>query len=359
MVDEPRSVEPARAVETRPVGRPLDDRRLAVLRAIVQDYVGTEEPVGSKALVERHSLGVSPATVRNDMAALEEEGFIQQPHTSAGRIPTDKGYRLFVDRLAEVKPMSSPERRAIRHFLEGAVDLDDVVARTVRLLAQLTRQVAVVQYPSLTRSTVRHIELVQLTPAKVMLVLITNTGRVEQRLVDCPGAVGDTVLADLRAKLNARAGGRPLPEVPVALEDLPAAFEPAERATVSTVLATLFETLAEQNEERIMLAGTANLTRFGHDFPLTIQPVLEALEEQVVLLRLLGETADAAMTVRIGHENAYEGLNSTSVVSVGYGSGDQSVAKLGVIGPTRMDYPGTMGAVRAVARYVGQILAES
>ncbi|MFE4972828.1 heat-inducible transcriptional repressor HrcA [Kitasatospora sp. NPDC056651] len=339
--------------------RQLDERKLAVLRAIVQDYVGTEEPVGSKALVERHNLGVSPATVRNDMAALEEEGYIHQPHTSAGRIPTDKGYRLFVDKLAEVKPMSAPERRAIRHFLEGAVDLDDVVARTVRLLAQLTRQVAVVQYPSLTRSTVRHIELVALAPVKVMLVLITNTGRVEQRMVDCPGTVGETLLSDLRARINARAAGRRLPEVPGLLEELPALFEQADRPTVSTVLVTLFETLAEHNEERIMLAGTANLTRFGHDFPLTIQPVLEALEEQVILLRLLGETGDAAMTVRIGRENAYEGLNSTSVVSVGYGSGDESVAKLGVIGPTRMDYPGTMGAVRAVARYVGQILAES
>ncbi len=255
--------------------------------------------------------------------------------------------------------MTAPERRAIRHFLEGAVDLDDVVARTVRLLAQLTRQVAVVQYPSLTRSTVRHIELVSLTPTKLMLVLITNTGRVEQRMVDCPGPVGDALLGDLRARLNGMAGGCRLPEVPTVLEDLAAGFDPADRSTVSTVLTVLFETLAEQNEERIMLAGTANLTRFGHDFPLTIRPVLEALEEQVVLLRLLGETADSAMTVRIGHEIAHEGLNSTSVVSVGYGSGDQSVAKLGVIGPTRMDYPGTMGAVRAVARYVGQILAES
>lgn len=169
----------------------LSERRLQVLRAIVQDYVGTEEPVGSKALTERHNLGVSPATVRNDMAALEDEGFIAQPHTSAGRIPTDKGYRLFVDKLAGVKPMSPPERRAIQNFLEGAVDLDDVVARTVRLLAQLTRQVAVVQYPSLTRSTVRHVELLSLAPARLMLVLITDTGRVEQRMVDCPAPFGE------------------------------------------------------------------------------------------------------------------------------------------------------------------------
>src|SRR5688500_11142543 len=124
----------------------LDERKLEVLRAIVQDYVATQEPVGSKALVERHHLGVSPATIRNDMAALEDEGYIAQPHTSAGRIPTDKGYRLFVDRLSSVKPLSTAERRAIQSFLEGALDLDDIVARTVRLLAQITRQVAVVQY---------------------------------------------------------------------------------------------------------------------------------------------------------------------------------------------------------------------
>ncbi len=138
----------------------VEDRKLAVLRAIVEDYVATEEPVGSKALVERHGLGVSPATVRNDMAALEEEGFITQPHTSAGRVPTDKGYRLFVDRLTTVKPMSTAEKRAIATLLDGAVDLDDVVQRSVRLLSQLTRQVAVMQYPTLSASTVRHVELV-------------------------------------------------------------------------------------------------------------------------------------------------------------------------------------------------------
>jgi len=148
------------------VCRVLDDRKIDVLRAIVEDFVATNEPVGSKALVERHQLGVSPATVRNDMAALEEEGYIAQPHTSAGRIPTDKGYRLFVDRLSGVKPLTPAERRAIERFLDGAVDLDDVVRRTVRLLAQVTRQVAVVQYPTLSRATVRHVELVPLTETR-------------------------------------------------------------------------------------------------------------------------------------------------------------------------------------------------
>src|SRR5690348_18099971 len=168
--------------------RVLDDRKLTVLRAIVEDYVSTTEPVGSKSLVDRHHFDVSPATIRNDMAVLEEQGFIAQPHTSAGRIPTDKGYRLFVDRLSSVKPLSGAERRAIETFLAGAYNLDDVVMRTVRLLVQLTRQVAVVQYPSLSKSAVRHVELVPLSERRLLLVLITDTGRVEQRVVELPAS---------------------------------------------------------------------------------------------------------------------------------------------------------------------------
>src|SRR5213595_3694068 len=181
----------------------LDDRKLAVLRAIIEDYVSTTEPVGSKARAARHNLDVSPATIRNDMAVLEEQGFIAQPHTSAGRIPTDKGYRLFVDRLSSVKPLSAAERRAIETFLAGAYNLDDVVMRTVRLLVQLTRQVAVVQYPSLAKSAIRHIELVPLAPQKLLLVLITDTGRVEQRAVELPEPIEETAVAHLRAVLNA------------------------------------------------------------------------------------------------------------------------------------------------------------
>ena len=338
----------------------LDDRKLAVLRAIVEDYVATEEPVGSKALVERHALGVSPATIRNEMAALEEEGYIAQPHTSAGRIPTDKGYRLFVDRLSAVKPLTSAEQRAIHSFLDGSVDLDDVVDRTVRLLAQLTRQVAVVQYPSLSRSKVRHVELLALTPSRIMIVLITTNGRVEQRVVDCPGPVNESLLGDLRSRLNATVTTVPAVRGPGG----PRRAEPRVRRRgpppVAAIVSTLLETLAERREERVALGGTANLTRFSSDFPGMVVPVLEALEEQVVLLRLLGEASDPTeLTVRIGHENQGAEFAAASVVSVGYGEGDTAVAKLGILGPTRMDYPSTMGAVRAVARYVGRILAEA
>jgi heat-inducible transcriptional repressor len=338
----------------------LDDRKLEVLRAIVEDYVETQEPVGSRALVERHQLGVSPATVRNDMAVLEEEGYIRQPHTSAGRVPTDAGYRLFVDRLSRVKPLSPAERRAIERFLVGAVDLDDVVHRTVRLLAQLTRQVAVVQYPSLARSSVRHLELVPISTTRVMLVMIADTGRVEQRLVELPRPVPADDVLDLRGKVNEKLAGQKLADTPPLVQALVDDSAPEARPTMAVLASVLLETLVERSEERLALAGTANLTRGGVlDFQGTLRPVLEALEEEVILLKLIGEVEPSTTRVRIGPENEIDNLRSASVVSTGYGPGATVVGGLGVLGPTRMDYPGTIATVRAVARYVGDLLAQN
>ena len=335
-----------------------DERRLEVLRAIVQDYVSTNDPVGSKALAERHDLGVSPATIRNDMAVLEEQGYITQPHTSAGRVPTDKGYRLFVDRLSAVKPLSPAERRAIERFLDGAVDLHDVLSRTVRLLAQLTRQVAVIQYPTLARSAVRHLEVVQVAAARLLLVLITDTGRVEQRLVESPVDVDADAVAELRTLLNATFAGARLGEAGGRVPELLDTAPPHLRGLLAALSAALVETLVEPGEDRLMIGGTANLAR-ALDFSGSLRPVLEALEEQVVVLRLIGGVDAGTVLVRIGEENAHESLTGASVVSVGYGSRDRSFGGLGVVGPTRMDYPGNMAAVRAVARYVGHLLAES
>ena len=333
-----------------------EERKLAVLRAIVEDYVATEEPVGSKALVERHRLGVSPATVRNDMAALEDEGYITQPHTSAGRVPTDKGYRLFVDRLTTVKPMSSAEKKAIATFLDGAVDLDDVVSRSVRLLSQLTRQVAVVQYPTLSRSTVRHVELVALAPTRLLAVLILSSGRVEQRVVELSASVTDEALADLRTAVGRAATGAVIADAVTALR----ALSTSDAPTLAVVEVLVDAMVDHRSDERIAVSGTANLARFGDHFDSAVRPLLEAIEEHVVLLKLLGETTtDGTVMVRIGAEGPYEELSSTSVVATGYGPGAEAVATLGIVGPTRMDYPGTMAAVRAVARYVSRILDEA
>ena len=337
----------------------LEDRRLAVLRAIVEDFVSTHEPVGSKALVERHNLGVSPATIRNDMAALEDEGYISQPHTSAGRVPTDRGYRLFVDRLSTVKPLNPGERKAMERFLADAVDLDDVMSRTVRLLAQLTRQVALVQYPSLTRSKVRHVELILLSETRLMMVLIVDSGRVEQRMIECASPVDASVLADLRARLNSTVADLPFSSVPESLATFDEQFTHDDRPMVRAVIASVVEAVTERLDERVVLGGTAHLASYQTAFPMAIQPVLEALEEQVTLLRLLSETTpDETITVRIGHENPVSGMESTSVVTARYARADLPVASLGVVGPTHMDYSGTMGTVQAVAQYIGRILSD-
>jgi heat-inducible transcriptional repressor len=335
----------------------MSSRRLEILRAIVDEYVATQEPVGSKSIADRHGLGISPATIRNEMAVLEEEGLITQPHTSAGRIPTDQGYRVFVDKLATVKPLSSAERRAIETFLEGALDLDDVVMRTVRLLADVTKQVAVVQYPSMVKSRVRHIELVALAPARLMMVLITDAGRIEQRVIELTQDVSEQFLHTLRAALNNAMMGHRLPEVADRISGVLESYSLHERRDVAIVISTVIEMALERPEEKIVLAGTANLARFQEDFSTTMHPVLEALEEQVVLLRLLGDT-NQTVKVRIGHEQKDANLRTTSLVAVGYGSDDNSLGALGVIGPTRMDYAGSMAAVSAVARYVGQFINE-
>ncbi|MCM6773653.1 heat-inducible transcriptional repressor HrcA [Nocardia sp. CDC159] len=339
-----------------------EQRRLEVLRAIVADYIATKEPIGSKTLVERHNLGVSSATVRNDMAVLEAEGYITQPHTSSGRIPTDKGYRQFVDNIAEVKPLSTAERRAILDFLENGVDLDDVLRRGVRLLAQLTRQVAMVQYPTVSASTVRHIEVVALNPARLLLVVITDTGRVDQRLVDLGAVIDDEDLAALRGLLGKAMDGKRLAAASAAIAELPEHAPTRLRDVLVRVATVLVETLVEHPEERLVLGGTANLTRNANDFgvfPGSLRAVLEALEEQVIVLKLLAAAQQPGMvTVQIGEETQVEQMRGTSVVSTGYGVPGAVLGAMGVLGPTRMDYPGTIASVAAVARYIGEVLAE-
>ncbi|MCQ9366931.1 heat-inducible transcriptional repressor HrcA [Brevibacterium sp. 50QC2O2] len=334
-----------------------DDRRNRVLRAIIEDYVATNEPVGSKALVDRHGLRVSPATIRNDMAALEQDGLIAQPHTSAGRIPTDKGYRVFVDRLDDVKPLSTAERRAISRVLQAPVDIDDMLERTVRLLSGLTHQVALVQYPTASQTRVRHVELVELTPGRLLAVLITDSGQVEQRVVDLGDDVVPVDPTALRDGVNRALRGVRLARIDTALDDLQV---PAEHAAAGARLAEVLKDLARLGrQDRLLMAGTANLARAGGEFFSQIAPLLDAFEEQVVLLRLLSSMAQDSepVAVRIGHENDLESFSSTSVIASPYG-GPEAGARLAVLGPTRMDYPTTMAAVRAVAKYVSVILSD-
>jgi heat-inducible transcriptional repressor len=337
----------------------IPERSLEVLKAIVNDYIESKEPVGSKSLVERHSFGVSAATIRNDMALLEEEQLIHAPHTSAGRVPTDKGYRLFVDRLNEVKPLTTAERSAFENFLDDSADLDETLSQTVRLLAQLTNQVAMVQYPTLGKASVRTVELIPVADTRLLLILVTDTGRVQQHVIELGQLVDTDFIAELRARLAAVLTGVPLTSVADKLAGFMAGFQANRSVQVRLVIDTVLEQVDANRQEKILLAGTANLARREDDFVGSISPILEAIEEQVVLLKLLTEMSDDqnGVALRIGSENSHQGLAGASILVSGYENLGSEMAKIGVLGPTRMDYAQNIAAVRAVARYLSKALS--
>ena len=338
----------------------VSERGLQVLRAIVQDYVDTREPVGSKAIVERHAFGVSAATILNDMALLEDEELIAAPHTSSGRVPTDKGYRVFVDHLAEIRPLSPAQRAAIASFLQGPGDLDDARARTVRALTQLTGQVAIVQYPSFSKATITHVELVALEPSRVLVIVVTDTGRVSQRLALLTVALDETDLARVRAEVSTLLVGRSVRQGAKRVEEqADSDARTAHQSAVTEILRVVQEELDEFRQDRLVMAGAANLARRESDFRGSIYPLLEAIEEQVTILRLMGEMVadDNGLAASIGRENEAFGLSEASVIASDYDA-TGARARVGLMGPTRMDYPSNLAAVRAVARYLTGLLAE-
>lgn len=335
-----------------------DQRRGEVLRAIVTDYVATGEPVGSKLLVDRHNLGVSPATVRNDMSVLEEMGYLCQPHTSAGRVPTEKGYRAFVDQISNLRPLSLQQRKAIETFLLQAVDIDDVVERTVRALAQLTRQFAVVQYPVRGKSSLQHLELVKVGLTRLLLVIITDNGEVQQRFIETTTQLEDSQLAQLKILFNANLEGKGIEKIVLLSDFLPLQLDTDLRELVKQIFAQIIEVLGAQKSERIVMAGAGNLARRGTEFSNSIGEILDELEEQVILLRLFSQLDQdgKSVAVSIGSETGSACLEETSIITGVSGDKSGNLSHVGVVGPTRMDYPATMSAVRAVSKYLAHFL---
>lgn len=363
-------------------------RRMLVLRAVVEDYIRSQEPVGSTSLTRDHDLGVSSATIRNDMAALEDEGYLIQPHTSAGRVPTEKGYRYFVDRLATVVPLSEAQRRGINSFLSGSVSLKDALQRSARLLSEITGQVAVVTSPSLAKATLRHVEMVPVAMTTLLAVVITDTGRVAQHGLTIASMPAVDEINRLSNTVNEQCVGLSLSKSAETVRSIAASAGYESVRGVADALADAFESMAlDERANELYMSGTSHL---AHSRSLTdLAPLFDALEEQVVLMKLMSnlseETNASGVGVAIGSEMHTPGLLHASVVSSGYGrSGEagepagndpvgepetesetesqtndmEPIAFVGSIGPTHMDYAATMAAVRAVARYLTAFLSE-
>ena len=360
-------------------------RRMLVLRAVVEDYIRSQEPVGSTSLTRDHDLGVSSATIRNDMAALEDEGYLIQPHTSAGRVPTEKGYRYFVDRLATVVPLSEAQRRGINSFLSGSVSLKDALQRSARLLSEITGQVAVVTSPSLAKATLRHVEMVPVAMTTLLAVVITDTGRVAQHGLTIASMPAVDEINRLSNTVNEQCVGLSLSKSAETVRSIAASAGYESVRGVADALADAFESMAlDERANELYMSGTSHL---AHSRSLTdLAPLFDALEEQVVLMKLMSnlseETNASGVGVAIGSEMHTPGLLHASVVSSGYGrSGEageptgndpvgepetesetesqtndmEPIAFVGSIGPTHMDYA---AAVRAVARYLTAFLSE-
>lgn len=363
-------------------------RRMLVLRAVVEDYIRSQEPVGSTSLTRDHDLGVSSATIRNDMAALEDEGYLIQPHTSAGRVPTEKGYRYFVDRLATVVPLSEAQRRGINSFLSGSVSLKDALQRSARLLSEITGQVAVVASPSLAKATLRHVEMVPVAMTTLLAVVITDTGRVAQHGLTIASMPAVDEINRLSNTVNEQCDGLSLSKSAETVRSIAASAGYESVRGVVDALADAFESMAlDERANELYMSGTSHL---AHSRSLAdLAPLFDALEEQVVLMKLMSnlseETNASGVGVAIGSEMHTPGLLHASVVSSGYGrsgaagepagndpvgepetesetesqtNDTEPIAFVGSIGPTHMDYAATMAAVRAVARYLTAFLSE-
>ena len=336
----------------------LDDRKVKILRAIVSEYVATGEPIGSKRVVEVAHLDVSAATVRNEMAALEELGYIHQPHTSAGRIPTDRGYRYFVDELSEMTKMpNGPRAELVQELLGGARDVEDLLFRTSTVLSQLTRLVSLVIAPAMDAARLKLIELVSLTPQTALLLLVADTGRVDKRVVELREPVAESDIERVRSVLNEQVRDRRMGEVHELIRGLADGAPTELRTLLGAIADATAGKLSEETISHVYVGGQASLAgepTFERD---QLSQVLELLEERMTLARLLSETGDDDQpTVRIGEENPVEGLRTTSLVSQRYRL--VTSGSLGVLGPTRMDYASVLATVRAVAGQLQETLTD-
>lgn len=334
----------------------LGARQRAILNAVVREYIRGGEPVASKEVVGRYRLSVSPATVRHDMSLLEELGYLVQPHTSAGRIPTDLGYRHFVDSVRTPGRLAEGQERELREAFTEPADLDENLLRASEILSRFTRYASAVLAPRLQVSRLRHLDLAWLGPRLAVAVLIGDGGRVDKRIVELDAAVTEADVEQVAREVNHELGGLRLDE---AQRKLAAAAKRAPRKT-RALLSAVHEALDSmiESEQRVLVGGAANLAA---DSSLgereTLRRVYETMERQTELLRLLGE-AMRPVSVRIGSELPVEDLRSCSVVAAPYGLESVGAGTVGVIGPTRMDYLHAMSIVAAVARALERSLRD-
>ena len=338
----------------------LSERKASVLHAVVEAYVATGEPVGSETIAERASLGVSSATIRNEMASLEEQGYLSHPHTSAGRIPTDAGYRHYVDALPAPTRLKDGQRKQIAaHFAEAILDLEEVLKGSVHLLSRLTQYAGLAVPPGPSDEQLVRLEVIDMGPTLLVLA-VGQHGRVDKQIIDRPEHIDAADVAKAERRLNAVRGTNYI-EAQASLLQM-AATEPIGVHDVLLVAADVLR-MATQGERagHVLVGGVANLTDDAQAWRRdTLRRLFETLEREQDMLRVLQDVAPSEdVRVTIGDEHPTTGEWGASIVAAPFKAGEATVGTIGVVGPTRMDYLSAMTAVRAVARRLTEAAGEA
>ncbi len=331
----------------------MDDRKADILRAVVEEYIDTAQPVGSSRIVQSGGLHVSPATVRNELSVLEREGYLIQPHTSAGRVPTEKGYRFFVDQLTPKGSLQPAQRQAVQSFFShthGA--LEQMLHDTSTLLSNLTDYAAVVVGPPHEAATIRSVQLVGLAPRLALLVAVLSNGVVEKRSLEFEDDMTDERLAAASQLLRSLLVGHPVGEL---VEGRPGG-DAGTDAVVATAL-TMLHGGHDEEPDHVFVGGASRMAS-AFDAVGTVRQVLGILEQQYVVVSLLKDVLDRGLSVAIGSEVGHESLAECSVVVAPYEVEGELAGTIGVVGPTRMKYPQALAAVALVSQRLGRTLSE-
>ncbi|HVW35116.1 MAG TPA: heat-inducible transcriptional repressor HrcA [Acidimicrobiia bacterium] len=334
----------------------MDERKAAILKALIEEYVETGQPVGSGTVAREAGLNVSSATVRNEMAVLEREGYVTHPHTSAGRVPTDKGYRLFVDRLSQKKQLDTTARQEVASFFATAHHaLEDMLHETSLLLSRITAHAAVVVGPQPDSARVRSVQLVRLHETSLLVVAVLSNGQVERQFIEVVDELDEGRIGAATAVLDTQLRDAPFSDLPVLLTT----GDPATDQLVAQARDALVTRASGQGNEPVYVGGASRIAADLDAFTAgeTVGRLLEVLEHQYLVVTLVRDLIDQGVTVRIGSENRLEDLRECSVVLARFDVEGRPGGSVGVLGPTRMNYPQAMAAVAAVSRRLGEHLS--
>ena len=335
----------------------LDARKMRILQAIIDDYILTATPVGSRTIAKRSDIGLSPATIRNEMADLEELGYLEQPHTSAGRVPSDKAYRLYVNSIMQRAKLSDAEVRYIRdHYSRRLDEVDEVVKQTAWVLSSLTKYASMVLAPQLHAIKLKYIHLVPIAEDKALAIIVTDAGMTRDSIIRIPPGMKQDALEHLGRVLTARFSECRLDEITQAQFNELSGEVAQQREFFDVMMQSLRRSMT-QGGRNVELSGATNILNYPEYSDMErARALLTAIEEKDMLYRVLTEATNVEFSVRIGSENEDESIRDCSVVTATYKIGANPIGSFGVIGPTRMDYAHVLAMLGLIGKSLSEVL---